>query len=159
MAEVDRQMNYWFATPSLESRPTFPAGGPGRLPPGEALENITPNLPSQINWDRSTLSSGGLKVRPNQTVIDVDTNALDQALKETDPDFYLKSPKQSVVSYMSSGKPISLPEVNNYEGQLRYVNGRHRAKAALAMGENTIPVAVDKDNEQALRGLLSKFSK
>jgi hypothetical protein len=83
-----------------------------------------------INWDRSTLEHGGRLLYPWQRVMEVPVQALDRAFKATNPISYLGTPKQSVVDYGRSGRPMSLPEILVEDGMLGFYNGRNRAAVA-----------------------------
>lgn len=125
-------------------------GGSGVVP-GEAGA-----LRSGINWDRSTVSHGNLPVYGDKTVVEVPTAALDKAFKATDPRAHadVVKPKQEVVDYAASGKPMSLPEVDATNGRIGFTNGRNRFAVARDNGEAMIPVATE--TPEALQALLAK---
>ena len=131
-------------------------------PPGEAPR---PVQATSINWDRSSTQRGvgGLG---NRTVMDVPTKALLDAHMGTDPDMAVAQAKQQVLDHMASGKPISLPEVgiqSKFDSdhpllqELYFSNGRNRVAAAHAMGAETVPVVVEKGDEQKLLALLERY--
>jgi hypothetical protein len=111
----------------------------------------SPKSPN-INWNRERVGLGGPPVGKDRVVMDVPVRDLMAAHKATDKGMFVEKPKQRVLDHMEAGKPISLPEVSVYNGQVRYTNGRNRVAAAHEMGAETVPVAVDRDSVEALNG-------
>lgn len=101
--------------------------------------------PTRVNWDRATVSAGR-PIGDNQVVLNVPVRALDAAARK-DQELYIAEPKLQVAHYAESGQTMSIPEVGAANGRITFTNGRNRFAAARALGDRTIPIAVDAGNE------------
>ena len=145
----------------------------GEYDPGPAMETALgmvgmPGVPrgalgsslKGINWDTKTVSGGGIPIRKDQTVINVDPKALDAAFRSTDPEFYkslISGRMDRLRAHVEAGKPVSLAEVGVVNGRLGFTNGRTRARLAAEQGAGSIPIAVDKSNKADVLGLLYQY--
>jgi hypothetical protein len=99
--------------------------------------------------------------RDDQTILRVSPGALDRAFAATDPQLYASVHPGKVAHLMAlpADARINAPVIGVYDGRLIFENGRHRARAALLLGLEAIPVIVDKDNVAEVRGLLARFKR
>jgi hypothetical protein len=119
-----------------------------------------------INWDRATTGEGRTQIgsERHQTIINVDPVALDRAFKETSRSFYdlPAAAMESLKAHVATGGKVSVPEIalttGKRPGRIDFINGRHRARLAAEMGLESIPVAVDRGQEDAMRKLLSQHA-
>ena len=115
----------------------------------------------KIKWDTKTVGSG-IPAGPGSTVIEVDPSALNRAYLKTDPEFaknLMSGRMDRIKEYVDAGNAVSMPEVGAVGNRLGFVNGRHRAQLAADRGESSIPLAVDKGNEQSVMDIISKFGR
>jgi hypothetical protein len=110
-----------------------------------------------IQFDPTTVAEG-LPLGSGQTVMTGNARGLDDAFRRTNPLAYELSPKKMarLNEFVEEGKAVSLPEVVAESGQIRFVNGRHRARLAAQQDVTDLPIAVNKGNQPAIDALIEK---
>jgi hypothetical protein len=147
-----------------EVQARVPAPENAQAPAAASREAETDAAIAEIKWDRATTGEGKTPVgsERDQTVIDIDPRALDRAFKATSRSFYdlPGDAMERLKAHVAAGGEVSIPEIALTEGKkpgrIDFINGRHRARLAADMGLESIPVAVDRGQEAALRKLLSQ---
>ena len=96
--------------------------------------------------------------RDDEVILRVNPAALDRAFAATDSEFHASVHDGKVDELMQPiDEPIKAPIVGACDGQIYFVNGRHRARAAMRLGLRVIPIVVDHDNAAEVRALLERF--
>lgn len=130
---------------------------------GGGMAPVTGASMPRIKWDTKTVGGGRQPIDPKSTtVINVDPQALNRAYNKTDPEFaknLMSGRMDRLKEHVDAGNPVSLPEVGAVGNRLGFVNGRHRAQLAADRREQSIPLAVDKGNEQSIMDIISKYGR
>jgi hypothetical protein len=95
-----------------------------------------------------------------EVVLRVSNRALDRAFAATDPGMYQLDPRK--IEWMLAfpdGTRLRAPRIAAQDGRIGFINGRHRARAALLQGLKVLPVLVFKDNVAQVREVLARFQR
>lgn len=128
-------------------------GGGIKRAAGEAAAEAAP----KVLFDRTKVGSG-TPLYGDRVVIDVDPRALIAAHQATDPGMAEYKKVGRVANFVAKGNTLAMPEVSSVGDDLRFVNGRNRAKFAADQGLPSIPIAVEGHALPVVQELLAKHA-